>query len=33
MASNATIFKTTLQIADMDRNYYADHALAIAGEP
>lgn len=33
MASNATIFKTTLQIADMDRNYYADHALTIARHP
>ena len=33
MASNATIFKATLQIADMDRNYYADHALTIARHP
>lgn len=33
MASNATIFKATLQIADMDRNYYRDHALTIARHP
>lgn len=33
MASNATIFKATLQIADMDRNYYADHVLTIARHP
>lgn len=33
MASNATIFKAALQIADMDRNYYADHALTIARHP
>ena len=33
MASNATIFKATLQIADLDRNYYADHALTIARHP
>lgn len=33
MASNATIFKATLQIADMDRNYYADHALTLARHP
>ncbi|MDH4133687.1 MAG: YaeQ family protein [Gammaproteobacteria bacterium] len=33
MASNATIFKATLQIADMDRQYYADHALTVARHP
>jgi uncharacterized protein YaeQ len=33
MASNATIFKVTLQIADMDRHYYADHVLTIARHP
>jgi uncharacterized protein YaeQ len=33
MASNATIFKVDLQIADIDRNYYADHALTIARHP
>ena len=33
MALTATIFKATLQIADMDRNYYADHALTLARHP
>ena len=33
MASNATIFKVALQIADMDRNYYQDHALTLARHP
>ena len=33
MALNATIFKAALQIADMDRGYYADHALTIARHP
>lgn len=33
MASNATIFKVTLQIADMDRHYYQDHALTLARHP
>ena len=33
MASNATIFKAMLQIADMDRNYYQDHALTLARHP
>ena len=33
MASNATIFKAMLQIADMDRNYYQDHALILARHP
>lgn len=33
MASNATIFKVMLQIADMDRHYYADHALTVARHP
>ncbi len=33
MALNATIFKATLKIADLDRNYYADHALTIARHP
>jgi len=33
MASNATIFKATLQIADLDRHYYGDHALTIARHP
>lgn len=33
MALKATIFKAGLQIADMDRNYYRDHALTIARHP
>lgn len=33
MALKATIFKIDLQIADMDRNYYGDHALTIARHP
>ncbi len=33
MALKATIFKAALQIADMDRNYYQDHALTIARHP
>lgn len=33
MALKATIYKAQLQIADMDRNVYADHALTIARHP
>ncbi len=33
MALKATIFKANLQIADMDRHYYASHALTIARHP
>ncbi len=33
MALKATIFKAALQIADMGRNYYCDHALTIARHP
>ncbi|MDH4275510.1 MAG: YaeQ family protein [Gammaproteobacteria bacterium] len=33
MASNATIFKASIQIADIDRNYYHDHALTLARHP
>jgi uncharacterized protein YaeQ len=33
MALKATIFKAELRIADMDRNYYRDHALTIARHP
>lgn len=33
MALKATIFKADLQIADMDRNYYHDHALTVAQHP
>jgi uncharacterized protein YaeQ len=33
MASKSTIFRATLQIADMDRHYYQDHTLTIARHP
>ncbi len=33
MAQNATIFKAVLQIADIDRDYYREHALTIARHP
>jgi uncharacterized protein YaeQ len=33
MALKATICKAGLQIADMDRNYYAEHALTLARHP
>ena len=33
MALKATIYKADLQIADLDRHYYADHALTIARHP
>lgn len=33
MAIKATIYKATLQIADMDRGVYADHALTLALHP
>lgn len=33
MALKATIRKATLQIADMDRHYYADHSLTLAQHP
>lgn len=33
MAIKATIFKATLQIADMDRHYYAEHSLTLARHP
>src|SRR5450759_691023 len=33
MAIKATVFKATLQIANMDRDYYADHALMLARHP
>lgn len=33
MALKATIFKADLQIADMDRHYYQDHALTVARHP
>lgn len=33
MALKATICKASLQIADMDRNYYTEHALTVARHP
>ncbi|QOL25657.1 YaeQ family protein [Thalassotalea sp. LPB0316] len=33
MALKATIFKVDLSISDMDKHYYADHALTIARHP
>lgn len=33
MAPNATIFKATLHIADMDRHYYEDHSITLARHP
>ena len=33
MAISATIYKTALNIADMDRHYYAEHNLTIAKHP
>ena len=33
MALNATIFKAAVQISDMDRGYYHEHALTVARHP
>jgi uncharacterized protein YaeQ len=33
MALTATIHKADLNVADMDRHYYADHALTLARHP
>ena len=33
MASNATIFKAAIHIADVDRLYYQEHALTLARHP
>ena len=33
MALKATICKATLQVSDMDRNYYGEHALTVARHP
>lgn len=33
MAIKSTIFKAHLQIADMERHYYQDHALTLARHP
>ena len=30
MALGATVFRTALNVADVDRHYYADHALTLA---
>jgi uncharacterized protein YaeQ len=33
MAIKSTVFKASLQIADIDHGYYADHALTLARHP
>lgn len=33
MALPSTVYKAQLQVADMDRHYYAEHALTIACHP
>lgn len=33
MAIKATVYKASLQIADMDRSLYADHTLTLARQP
>lgn len=33
MAIKATVFKVNLQIADMQRHYYAEHALTLSQHP
>ena len=33
MATNATVYKATLQISDMDRQYYNEHGLTFARHP
>ena len=33
MAANATIYKASLNIADMDRHYYAEHVFTLAKHP
>jgi uncharacterized protein YaeQ len=33
MALKATIFKASLQVSDMDRNYYGEHQLTLARHP
>lgn len=33
MALKSTIFKASLSVADIDHNYYADHALTLARHP
>src|SRR3546814_17338343 len=33
MATKSTIYKAELQLSDMDRHYYATHALTLAQHP
>lgn len=33
MAKGASIYKADIQVADMDRNYYANHSLTLACHP
>jgi uncharacterized protein YaeQ len=33
MALKATVFKTEMQVADMDRGYYGDHSVTVARHP
>jgi uncharacterized protein YaeQ len=33
MALKATIFKASLQVSDLDRNYYGEHQLTLARHP
>lgn len=33
MALKSTVFKFTLNVSDMDRGYYAEHALTVARHP
>jgi uncharacterized protein YaeQ len=33
MALKSTVYKATLNVADMDRNYYGEHALTLALHP
>ena len=33
MALGSTVFKARISVADVDRGYYADHALALARHP
>jgi uncharacterized protein YaeQ len=33
MALRATVFKATVQVADIDHHHYADHALTLARHP
>jgi len=33
MAIKATVFKANLQIADLERHYYQEHALTLSQHP